>query len=140
MKTPSTAKHERLEAMSDRIRRVRVQAKINQAELARKVGVTSSAVAQWESTTGTQPSLKYIVEIARLCGASLEWIVTGEGRMRHRDRAVDNDVLVAAVFAHDLTEENLLIEFRRMPTAARRLLVNLIQELSKARGRGSKRD
>ena len=66
-------------SMSSRIRRVRTSAKLSQTELALLVGVKRSAVAQWESETGTHPSVEHLSKLAVVTGATFEWLATGRG-------------------------------------------------------------
>lgn len=51
--------------------RLRTEAGLSQAELARRVGTTQSAIARMESGR-VLPHLKSLVKIARACGKTLE--------------------------------------------------------------------
>lgn len=57
--------------VSERITKWREWAGISKAELSRRVGVSSSAVAQWENDPGTTPTVDNLTAIAEACGISL---------------------------------------------------------------------
>lgn len=66
-------------AMGGRIKQIRLQAGMRQWELARILGTTQSAVHKYEH--GVVPEPRRLVELARVGGTSIEWILTG----RHWD-------------------------------------------------------
>lgn len=125
--------------MAGRVRRARTDAKLTQAALAREIGVSASAVAQWEKAGGTRPGLPYMVAISRLTGVALDWLATGEGKPRRRSGTGDEPTMVHEAYAHDLVEENLLKAFRRLSTRTRRLLAELFVELGEESRRARKR-
>lgn len=51
--------------LADKIRHIREQAGITQAELARKLGLTRSSVNSWEMGLSV-PSTSYVIELAKL--------------------------------------------------------------------------
>lgn len=53
--------------------------KLTQEQLALEIGVTRSAVANWEG--GLEPTLGNLIAIAVRCGVSIEWLATGRGAM-----------------------------------------------------------
>lgn len=63
------------EAMGSRIRQIRLAAKLRQWELAQKLGTTQSAIHKYER--GVVPEPRRLLELARVGGTSLEWILTG---------------------------------------------------------------
>lgn len=65
--------------LHDRIRRARTMARLTQQELADRIGVHRSAVTQWESYSGSAPSMDHLIQIALHTGLALEWIGTGRG-------------------------------------------------------------
>src|SRR5215467_10550224 len=65
--------------IGDRIRRARHAAKLSQTALAERVGVTASAVAQWEHPRGTSPALSRLQAIATATAVNFEWLATGRG-------------------------------------------------------------
>jgi len=62
-------------AMGRRIRQIRVGAGLRQWELARLLGTTQSAVHKYEH--GVVPEPRRLVELARVGGTSIEWVLTG---------------------------------------------------------------
>ncbi|CAM1630663.1 Peptidase S24/S26A/S26B/S26C [Bartonella apihabitans] len=62
--------------LKERIKNSRIAAKMTQEELARAVGKTRNAVAQWESGL-THPRLNTLEDIAGALNVSLEWLLLG---------------------------------------------------------------
>ena len=83
-----------MNSMSLRIRQCRQAARLSQAELAAKVGVRRSAVAQWERIGGSSPSVSHLAQLALTAGVSFEWIATGRGAMRLTDNEPEPTVLI----------------------------------------------
>jgi transcriptional regulator with XRE-family HTH domain len=63
------------QAMGKRIRQIRLAASLRQWELARMLGTTQSAVHKYER--GVVPEPRRLVELARIGGTSIEWVLTG---------------------------------------------------------------
>jgi transcriptional regulator with XRE-family HTH domain len=62
-------------AMGRRIRQIRLGATLRQWELAKLLGTTQSAVHKYEH--GVVPEPRRLVELARIGGTSIEWVLTG---------------------------------------------------------------
>jgi transcriptional regulator with XRE-family HTH domain len=62
-------------AMGRRIRQIRLGASLRQWELAKLVGTTQSAVHKYEH--GVVPEPRRLIELARIGGTSVEWVLTG---------------------------------------------------------------
>jgi len=62
-------------AMGRRIRQIRLGASLRQWELAKLLGTTQSAVHKYEH--GVVPEPRRLVELARIGGTSVEWVLTG---------------------------------------------------------------
>ena len=77
-------------ALGERIRRIRGQAGLRQWELARLLGTTQSAVHKYEH--GVVPEPRRLVELARIGGTSIEWILTG----RHWENGSEDQKRVSA--------------------------------------------
>lgn len=60
--------------IADKIKKLRENAELTQAGLARKLGVTRSGVNAWEMGI-TTPSTMYIVELAMLFGVSTDYLL-----------------------------------------------------------------
>jgi len=125
--------------LCDRMRLSRASSKLSQASLSRRLGVTASAVAQWESTRGTTPGVDRLRKIALITGVSFEWLATGEGSaFERRTRAAQESPAVNLdCYAQDLAEELLLSHFRNMKRKARDALLGMAEALVHAAERGS---
>jgi transcriptional regulator with XRE-family HTH domain len=66
-----------------RVREARKLLSISQEELAADLGVSRSAVAQWEMTRGTAPSVENLIALARRSGMTFEYLSTGRGHKVH---------------------------------------------------------
>jgi len=71
--------HKTLESTGDRIKRCRKAAKLTQEQLSEFAGVSSSAVAQWESGDSKSLRPENLFKVARALKKSPEWLVTGIG-------------------------------------------------------------
>lgn len=134
MKIPSSAVDERAR-IADRIRRARRAARLSQTDLAMRVGVTSSAVAQWEHPNGTCPALVRLQAVATATAVNFEWLATGRGPQQrgHRPDAGETPAVKLDLFALDDAEETLLRRFRALSPRGRQLLVGLLQEFKTRR-------
>ncbi len=135
MKVSSGTADADLANMPDRIRRARRLGGTSQAALAHAVGVSPSAVAQWEQAGGTHPGLVHVVSVARATGVSIEWLVTGAGRPRTNVPADEVQALSAEAYARDASEESLLRDYRVLTIRARRIVLDIVAELGLARAR-----
>jgi transcriptional regulator with XRE-family HTH domain len=109
-----------------RIRVARQYAKLSQAELAEKLGISRGTVANWESANDAHPATSRMVKLAVLTGVSFEWLVTGRGRMAYEPDqeevpAVDGDLV------YDVTERRLLNAFRRSSARAKSLVLQMTE-------------
>ena len=126
-----------LSILANRIRFARRTARLSQSELADSMKVASSAVAQWESTNGTTPRIEKFPALAAAVGVSVDWLLTGRGD-RRRQRSFDEaaPAVTTESFAHDIDEELVLKQFRRLQPRARELFLGLLTELGARRSRG----
>lgn len=67
--------------MATRIRVARQRTGMTQHQLAARMHVTRSAVANWEINARPKPSLAHLVRLALVLGVSFEWLATGRGDM-----------------------------------------------------------
>lgn len=63
-----------------RIRSARRAAGFTQAELAARLRVSRSAVAQWENASGSMPAAVHFASLGHVLGCTFEWLATGRGR------------------------------------------------------------
>lgn len=134
MKISSSAAGER-SRIGDRIRRARRAAKLSQTALAERVGVTASAVAQWEHPEGTSPALGRLQAIATATAVNFEWLATGRGAPSRAHGDGEAPALKLELFALDESEETLLRLFRALSPGARDAFVKLLRQLTPGRRR-----
>jgi len=129
MKISSGAVADRVR-IGDRIRRARRNARLSQTSLAVRVGVTPSAVAQWEHPDGTCPALARLQSIATATAVSFEWLATGRGPQQRGSRPEHGETPAVKLdlFALDDAEETLLRRFRALSPRGRQMLVGLLLE------------
>ena len=118
-----------MQALSTRIRKARLLAKFSQAELARKVGVQRSAATQWEHPHGTVPSMHHLLRIAAETGACAEWLATGRGPMRPDGAPHAPATSLPGATPPDAVEDELLVRFRRLSPAKRRIAMQMLEVL-----------
>ena len=96
--------------LSTRIRTARMRARMSQGELAELLGVSRSAVGNWESAKGrVSPSSERLSELALATGVSYEWLATGRGTPL---APIDGIPAADAEFVDDPIERRLLQAFR----------------------------
>lgn len=78
-----------MSSLAERIREARAYAGIESpSELARRVGVTKSAVSQWENSETLNIKFANLLKVAEVCGVSIEWLVGGKGTKEGLSREV----------------------------------------------------
>jgi transcriptional regulator with XRE-family HTH domain len=92
-------------AMGRRIRQIRLGASLRQWELAKLLGTTQSAVHKYEH--GVVPEPRRLVELARIGGTSIEWVLTGqhwENGSEDQER-ISPELLATACILKEISEE-----------------------------------
>ena len=115
--------------LRDRLRRARKAAQLTQAELATRLGVVPSAIAQWERPDGTAPSSSNLIRVAGLLDVSFEWLATGRGSSGVE--ALEVPALDPRYFAIDGHEERLLAGFRQLGPEQRVAVTRLVESFAK---------
>lgn len=118
-----------------RIRSARQAARLTQSELAAALGLSRSAVAQWESASGSAPSTASFARLATTLGCTFEWLATGQGprSVAHRNPAHEGDDAPAVChrhFAHNDEEERMIEAFRALDDFDRAAVMVLTETLS----------
>lgn len=119
----------------NRVRQARRAAKLSQVELAERVGVHRSAVAQWESVGGCHPTVENMARIAIATAVSFEWLATGRGRMKYQSDFLPGDEVPAVLLdyaAQGESEVRALAGLRRLDNPQIEAVVELIERLGKA--------
>ncbi|MBX9402258.1 helix-turn-helix domain-containing protein [Lysobacter sp. BMK333-48F3] len=116
-------------SMSTRIRRARRFANFSQTQLAGRVGVQRSAVAQWEQAGGTSPSVDHLARVALATGVCFEWLATGRGRAQPNGGDFDMAVTMQD-FAQSETEGRMLELIRRLPPKKQRMACSILDLLA----------
>jgi len=109
-----------------RIRVARHHARLSQAELAAHLGVSRSAVANWECDDGVHPVTMRLEGIALTTGVSYEWLATGRGRMAFKPDAEEVPA-VDGEMVDDAEERRLLKAFRSVPPKTRAILLEMAE-------------
>ncbi len=98
-------------AMGKRIRQIRTRANLRQWELAKILGTTQSAVHKYEH--GVVPEPRRLVELARVGGTSIEWVLTGrhwENGSEDQQRLTPDFLETACLLREVLDEERSSID------------------------------
>lgn len=122
-----------MKSVSARVRLARRAARLTQAEVAQLLGVGRSAVAQWERTDGSRPSVSHLTALAQKLDCSFEWLATGRGGRACATGSADGGEETAVVlrhFAHDDDEERILGVFRSLDERDREMVMSLADALA----------
>ena len=112
-------------ALAERLRRARRIAGMSQQGLASALGVTRSAVSNWESANAAQPATGRLAMLASALQVSFEWIATGRGEMR-LDPTMHSTPAVAGLLVVDCPHElNLLNAYRHAPARVKAILQDI---------------
>jgi transcriptional regulator with XRE-family HTH domain len=126
MKSSATSARAAPTCLDERIRAARIRANLSKAELARRVGVSPSAVVQWEQAGGSKPCARHLGTIAQCTGAAFEWLATGRGPMRISESdgppAIEPTSIAVTLF-----EERLLEVARRLPSHCHEALIEFLR-------------
>lgn len=76
-----------METMGDRIRMLREAKRYTQTELGREVGVTKSAVSQWENGQTANIKLQTFLRLLDVLGTKYEYLIYGAARSPAGDGA-----------------------------------------------------
>ena len=90
---------------AQRLRRARQQAQLTQHDLARRAGITRSAISQWEIGQVSRVDAAPLLKVARALGTTIDWLLEGESRETREDPAdyvaVPPEI---GTYWHDLTQ------------------------------------
>ena len=115
--------------LARRIKHAREGKAWTRSELARRIGVSTSAAVQWEQAISTAPSVENLIRIALLTDVSFEWLATGRGQVRGLE---PNEIpaLETRYFAQTMAEENMLDLLRRLSPDAQTMLIEFLSTIA----------
>ena len=117
-----------MNTLTERIRVARQQAGLSQADVAKALHVSASAVNQWELGFSKNIKLEHFFALARLLRQDPQWLATGTvfPDVRHKRAMPPN------VGAPPLTREEqaILHQVRRLPDVTRKGLLKFLRVLS----------
>lgn len=122
-----------MRASDNRIRQARRSAALSQRDLASRVGVHRSAVAQWEAVSGCHPTVENSARIALATQVSFEWLVTGRGRMRFSSDIIPGDATPAVLLTHCAqgeVEVRALSAMRKLNTLTQLAVIEMMDALA----------
>ncbi len=89
----------------EKIKNLRVNSGMNQVQLAKRLGVTKSAVNSWETGTNS-PSLLYIIKLSQIFGVSTDYLLGVNERLTVDITALDESQKQAVIFIIKLFERD----------------------------------
>lgn len=111
--------------LSVRIRTARLRAGMTQSDLAQRLGVSRTAVVNWESGTNrARPSSERLEEICRLTEVAWEWLATGRGQSALSE---ENRLAVDGELVEDPIERRLLQAFRGRDARIKQAVLTLLE-------------
>ena len=104
-----------------RILRARKEKRISQKETAWFMGISRSALAQWE-TAACYPSLKNLLKLSEVLNVSFEWLATGRGDKKRLIELDDN--------MQEISLEKKIIQcLKSLPESKKRIILNVITNM-----------
>lgn len=114
--------------LSIRIRTSRLRARLSQNTMATQLGVSRTAVANWESgSQPTRPSSKRLEGISKLTNVSWEWLATGRGQIA---LPACEAAAADAELVEDPVERRLLEAFRAKDDRIKMAVLTLLETSS----------
>jgi transcriptional regulator with XRE-family HTH domain len=110
--------------LGQRLHRARDTARLTQEQLARRIGVTRSAISQWESGMVSNISAAHLLATAKVLRVSLDWLLSGEDGME-----IAEDAAAPYLYAEP-SESDLLPLWRQLTTSQRTAMLAQIRELA----------
>ena len=113
--------------LADRIRTAREHAGLSQADIAKALRLSPSAVYQWEHGLTKDIRLTHFFALAKLLGRDPQWLATGQLIPRVRD----SPLIQSAPESPPLTpaDKTLLHQVHRLPGAVRKVLMKFLRGL-----------
>ena len=112
--------------LNQRVREARSKAGLTQEALAGELGVSRSAVAQWEMERGTAPSVDNLIALACRSGMGFEYLATGRGDAHFGPPTVAVAEELSAYRHLDNEQRQLLARFAKLTPRQRKALLDLL--------------
>lgn len=113
--------------MKNRIAAAMEHARISQAEMARRFGLSPNAINAW--VTGRNlPDTKHILQICRETGVRLEWLAFNKGPMTRKQGAEDTIIPYEAAMPDDQRE--LLAAYAKLKRAHQAALLDFLNRMA----------
>jgi len=109
-----------MESLAIRIKQSREIKGFSQKKLADEIGITSSAISQYESTSyfHSEPSLKNLVKLAKALNVSFEWLATGRGIKEIEDFLLNEQITYKddnRLISLTKEQKDILLLFEQLP-------------------------
>ncbi len=113
--------------LAERIRVAREEAGLSQADVAKSLCLSRSAVNQWEQGLSKNIRLSHFFALARLLGQDPKWLATGQVFPRAREPVVMSPTPDYPSLTSE--EKALLHQIRRLPGTLRKGLLKFLRAL-----------
>ena len=114
-----------MNTLTERIRAAREEAGLSQADVAKALHISPSAVNQWEQGLTKNMKLNHFFALASLLGQEPRWLATGKMPTRGRESVAKSPKPDNAVLTGE--EKALLHQIRRLPAKLRRSLLQFLR-------------
>lgn len=97
-----------------RIRLARRKSGMTQLAIAERLGISRGAIANWESSGQSRPSIENLRKFAEITGVAFDWLHSGRGAMAPSAPEAPAAIVHAAMACNPM-ESRLLDLFRTVP-------------------------
>ena len=122
--------------LTDRIRAARKQEGLSQADVARALRISVSAVNQWEQGLIKNIKLHHFFALANLLGQDPQWLATGNTFPLEGKPAMTSQLLHDPALTNE--EKLLLHQVRRLDGASRKMPIKFLRTLDDAESRSER--
>ena len=117
-----------MKKLPDRIRAAREEAGLSQADVAKALHISASAVNQWERGLIKNMKLDHFFALTNLLKQDPRWLATGKVPSRTREPAVMSPKPDYPALTSE--EKALLHYFRQIPNTLRKVVLRFLRELN----------
>lgn len=109
-----------MKSLAIRIKQSRELKGFSQKKLADKIGVSSSAISQYESTSyfHSEPSIKNLIKLSNILNISFEWLATGRGIKDIEDFLINEKITYKddnKIIAITQEQKDIFLLFENLP-------------------------